>query len=68
MTRHSLARRLRITALALLATVAGCEVLDVLRVLPALELAELVEWTGEGWRLAPRSRGDTAKDARVSRS
>ena len=37
-----------------LATVAGCEVLDVLRVLPALELAELVEWTGEGWRLARR--------------
>ncbi len=35
-----------------LATVAGCEVLDVLRVLPALELAELVQWTGEGWRVA----------------
>jgi DNA processing protein len=39
-----------------LATVAGCDVLDVLRVLPALELAELVEWTGDGWRLAPRRR------------
>jgi DNA processing protein len=39
-----------------LATVAGCDVLDVLRVLPALELAELIEWTGEGWRLAPRRR------------
>jgi DNA processing protein len=51
-----------------LATVAGCEVLDVLRVLPALELAELVEWTGEGWRVAPRPRGDTAEDARVSRA
>jgi DNA processing protein len=36
-----------------LATVAGCDVLDVLRVLPALELAGLVRWTGEGWRLAP---------------
>ena len=36
-----------------LAAVAGCDVLDVLRVLPALELAELVEWTGTGWRLAP---------------
>ena len=36
-----------------LAAVAGCDVLDVLRVLPALELAELVEWTGCGWRLAP---------------
>jgi DNA processing protein len=36
-----------------LAAVAGCDVLDVLRVLPALELAELVQWTGTGWRLAP---------------
>ena len=36
-----------------LAAVAGCEVLDVLRVLPALELADLVQWTGTGWRLAP---------------
>ena len=36
-----------------LAAIAGCEVLDVLRVLPALELAELVQWTGTGWRLAP---------------
>ena len=35
-----------------LAAVAGCDVLDVLRVLPALELADLVEWTGTGWRLA----------------
>ncbi|MGY1803610.1 DNA-processing protein DprA [Blastococcus sp. SYSU D00922] len=34
-----------------LAAVAGCGVLDVLRVLPALELADLVEWTGTGWRL-----------------
>ncbi|GAA3174647.1 DNA-processing protein DprA [Blastococcus jejuensis] len=40
-----------------LATVAGCEVLDVLKVLPALELAELVQWTGEGWRLAPPPKG-----------
>jgi DNA processing protein len=36
-----------------LATIAGCEVLDVLRVLPALELADLVQWTGTGWRLTP---------------
>jgi DNA processing protein len=36
-----------------LATVAGCDVLDVLRVLPALELADLVQWTGTGWRLTP---------------
>jgi DNA processing protein len=34
-----------------LAAVAGCQVIDVLRVLPALELAELVEWTGSGWRV-----------------
>jgi DNA processing protein len=39
-----------------LAAVAGCEVLDVLRVLPALELAELVEWTGTGWRVTPPPR------------
>ncbi|MCZ2829442.1 DNA-processing protein DprA [Modestobacter sp. VKM Ac-2986] len=39
-----------------LATVAGCEVLDVLRVLPALELHGLVEWTGTGWRVTPPSR------------
>jgi DNA processing protein len=39
-----------------LATIAGCEVLDVLRVLPALELADLVQWTGTGWRLAPPPR------------
>jgi DNA processing protein len=36
-----------------LASVAGVDVLDVLRVLPALEVAELVEWTGRGWRLRP---------------
>jgi DNA processing protein len=42
-----------------LAAIAGCDVLDVLRVLPALELADLVQWTGTGWRLAPppRKRG-----------
>jgi DNA processing protein len=33
-------------------------VLDVLRVLPALELADLVQWTGEGWRLAPKKRAN----------
>jgi DNA processing protein len=36
-----------------LAAIAGCDVLEVLRALPALELAELVQWTGTGWRLAP---------------
>ena len=36
-----------------LAAIAGCEVLDVLRVLPALELADLVQWTGTGWRVTP---------------
>ena len=36
-----------------LAAVAGCDVLEVLRVLPALELADLVQWTGTGWRLSP---------------
>jgi DNA processing protein len=38
-----------------LAAVAGCDVLEALRVLPVLELADLVEWTGTGWRLAPRA-------------
>ncbi len=36
-----------------LAHVAGCDVLAVLRVLPQLEIAGLVQWTGTGWRLAP---------------
>jgi DNA processing protein len=36
-----------------LAAIAGCDVLEVLRVLPVLELADLVQWTGSGWRLAP---------------
>jgi DNA processing protein len=40
-----------------LATVAGCEVVDVLRVLPVLELHELVEWTGTGWRITTATRG-----------
>jgi DNA processing protein len=39
-----------------LAAIAGCDVLDVLRVLPALELADLVQWTGTGWRLHPPPR------------
>jgi DNA processing protein len=43
-----------------LATIAGCDVLEVLRVLPALELADLVQWTGTGWRLTPPSRKDAA--------
>jgi DNA processing protein len=38
-----------------LASVAGCEVVDVLRVLPVLELHDLVEWTGTGWRIRPRT-------------
>jgi DNA processing protein len=42
-----------------LAAIAGCDVLDVLRVLPALELADLVQWTGTGWRLAPPPRKRT---------
>ena len=36
-----------------LAAIAGCDVVDVLRVLPALELADLVQWTETGWRLTP---------------
>jgi DNA processing protein len=40
-----------------LAATAGCDVLDVLRVLPALELADLVEWTGTGWRIARPEKG-----------
>ncbi|MGY1609088.1 DNA-processing protein DprA [Geodermatophilus sp. SYSU D00700] len=36
-----------------LAAVAGCDPLEAMRVLPALEVAELVQWTGTGWRLTP---------------
>jgi DNA processing protein len=36
-----------------LAQVAGCDVLEVMRVLPQLEIAGLVQWTGNGWRLTP---------------
>jgi DNA processing protein len=39
-----------------LAAVAGCAVVDVLRVLPALELADLVEWSGTGWRIRKEDR------------
>jgi DNA processing protein len=39
-----------------LAGIAGCEVLDVLRVLPALELAGLVQFSGSGWRLSPAEK------------
>ncbi len=39
-----------------LAHVAGCDVLEVLRVLPQLEIAGLVQWTGTGWRLTPRPK------------
>ena len=41
-----------------LARVAGCEVLEVLRVLPELELAGLVQWTGTGWRVAPPPKAE----------
>ncbi|MGY1746616.1 DNA-processing protein DprA [Blastococcus sp. SYSU D00695] len=34
-----------------LAAVAGCSVVEVLQVLPALELAGLVRWTDGGWRV-----------------
>jgi DNA processing protein len=44
-----------------LAAVAGCDVLDVLRVLPALELADLVQWTGTGWRLTPPAKETPAR-------
>jgi DNA processing protein len=46
-----------------LASIAGCDVLEVLRVLPALEVADLVEWTGTGWRLAPRTTAPPARGA-----
>jgi DNA processing protein len=36
-----------------LAAVAGCDVVEVFRVLPALEVSGLVEWTGTGWRVSP---------------
>lgn len=39
-----------------IARAAGVTVLDVLRVLPALELLDLVELTGEGWRLSAAER------------
>ncbi len=40
-----------------LAAVAGCGVVEVMQVLPALELAGLVQWTDTGWRVAPRPKG-----------
>jgi DNA processing protein len=46
-----------------LAAIAGCDVLEVLRVLPALELADLVEWTGGGWRVAPPTRTTRVRTA-----
>ena len=48
-----------------LARIAGCAVLDVLRVLPALELAELVQWTGTGWRVAPPPKPAPGTPARA---
>ncbi|MGY1694889.1 DNA-processing protein DprA [Geodermatophilus sp. SYSU D00814] len=39
-----------------LAAVAGCDPLEAMRVLPGLEVADLVQWTGTGWRLAPAPR------------
>jgi DNA processing protein len=44
-----------------LAATAGCDVLDVLRVLPALELADLVECTGTGWRIARPEKGGSGR-------
>jgi DNA processing protein len=46
-----------------LAAVAGCDVLDVLRVLPALELADLVQWSGTGWRLTPPPKAERPRVA-----
>ena len=52
-----------------LASIAGCEVLEVLRVLPALELADLVQWTGSGWRLGrERRRRPSARTGWAGRS
>ncbi|MCW2699176.1 MAG: protecting protein DprA [Blastococcus sp.] len=49
-----------------LAAIAGCDVLEVLRVLPALELADLVQWTATGWRLTPPGRaGEAGEDDRA---
>lgn len=42
-----------------IARAAGVEVLDVLRVLPALELQDLVELTVDGWRLSAAERQAT---------
>lgn len=44
-----------------IARAAGVAVLDVLRVLPALELQDLVELTGEGWRLSSAERRASAQ-------
>ena len=49
-----------------LAAVAGSDVLDVLRVLPALEMAELVQWTGTGWRLTPPPKPEKQARGRSS--
>ena len=46
-----------------LAAIAGCDVLEVLRVLPVLELADLVQWTGTGWRLTPPPTKQAGKGA-----
>jgi DNA processing protein len=48
-----------------LAAVAGCGVVEVLQVLPALEVAGLVQWTGTGWRLTPPSAGADGHDERA---
>jgi len=45
-----------------IALAAGLSVLEVLRVLPALELQDLVELTAEGWRLAAAARRRSGRE------
>jgi len=44
-----------------IAVAAGVPVLDVVRVLPGLELRELVELTADGWRLSRAQRSPTGR-------
>ncbi|MEI4272741.1 DNA-processing protein DprA [Klenkia sp. LSe6-5] len=45
-----------------LASIAGCAELDVLRVLPVLELHDLVERVAGGWRVTPPTRTRSHRD------